>query len=392
MLGKKLPINRHASIISASVFFSLMKKAVVAGSFDLPTNGHQWMIEQGAELFDELIISVGDHPSKTPKHSVDQRIDLLEKTTRHLEHVTVATFSKLYLIDYAQSVGATHILRGIRDSNDLLYENKLRQFNEKYTKDILHTYLFPPDELSFVSSSFVRGLVGYDNWEFKVADYVPNPVYELMLLEHKGLHTTLQELSEHFNHPQGSEELWKLIFAMHLGGDRCYHNITHPTRMLAELETLPLNNKEKKLIQGAILAHDAVLKPGATNNEILSSYRINEFFPNASKQDKETMARLVIATDHTERKLTALEETIVDLDLQILGSKTPHYQEYERGIRAEYKQYDDTTYKAGRLAVLKKFYNKQPLYKTAWFRDRYEAQAKKNLREEMQRLELATTC
>ncbi|MBK1835095.1 adenylyltransferase/cytidyltransferase family protein, partial [Roseibacillus ishigakijimensis] len=58
-----------------------MRTAVYAGSFDPPTNGHLWMIEQGLALFDRLIVAIGTNPSKSYTFSVAERLDLLRAST-----------------------------------------------------------------------------------------------------------------------------------------------------------------------------------------------------------------------------------------------------------------------------------------------------------------------
>ena len=88
--------------------------AVYAGSFDPLTVGHLWMIEQGVSLFDRLIVSVGINPEKRYTFSLEDRLDMLRASLKQFRNLAVTSFSNRYLIDYAQTVGATHILRGIR--------------------------------------------------------------------------------------------------------------------------------------------------------------------------------------------------------------------------------------------------------------------------------------
>ena len=91
-----------------------MKRGVYAGSFDPVTNGHLWMIRQGVALFDELIVAIGDNPDKNYTFSVSERAEMLRKTTQEYPNLRVEVFEKLFLVDYAQMVGANYIVRGIR--------------------------------------------------------------------------------------------------------------------------------------------------------------------------------------------------------------------------------------------------------------------------------------
>ena len=96
-----------------------MRTAVYAGSFDPPTNGHVWMIEQGLRLFDHLYVAIGSNPAKTYTFSVDERIKMLRDSLPSCERLTISHFNNRYLVNYAREVDAGYILRGIRSPNDL---------------------------------------------------------------------------------------------------------------------------------------------------------------------------------------------------------------------------------------------------------------------------------
>lgn len=91
----------------------------------------------------------------------------------------------LYLIDYAQTVGATHILRGIRTESDYEYERNMRHINGDLDEKICTVFLMPPRDIAEVSSSMVEGLVGPQGWQKVVRKYVPAPVYLRLLRSHK---------------------------------------------------------------------------------------------------------------------------------------------------------------------------------------------------------------
>src|SRR5436190_1281297 len=94
------------------------KTGVYAGSFDPLTVGHMWMIQEGARLFDRLIVAVGVNPEKRYTFSLDERLVMLRDATKAVPNVSVASFSNRFLIHYAQLVGASHILRGVRSESD----------------------------------------------------------------------------------------------------------------------------------------------------------------------------------------------------------------------------------------------------------------------------------
>src|SRR2546425_12808660 len=117
---------------------------VYAGGFDPLTVGHLWMIEQGVRLFDRLIVAVGVNPDKKYSFSLEARLTMLRKSTGTFPNVSVTSFSNRYLIHYAQSVGATHILRGIRTESDYEFERTMRNINGDLDSSICTVFLMPP--------------------------------------------------------------------------------------------------------------------------------------------------------------------------------------------------------------------------------------------------------
>ena len=93
----------------------------------------------------------------------------------------MASFSERYLIHFAQSIGATHLLRGIRSESDYEYERTMRHINGDLGVNICTVFLMPPRDVAEVSSSMVKGLVGPEGWQTVVRQYVPPPVYKALL-------------------------------------------------------------------------------------------------------------------------------------------------------------------------------------------------------------------
>jgi pantetheine-phosphate adenylyltransferase len=154
---------------------------VYAGSFDPLTVGHLWMIEQGVRLFDRLTVAVGVNPEKTYTFPLEERLVMLRESTKKFRNVSVASFSNRYLIHYAQLIGATHILRGIRTESDYEFERTMRNINGDLDVGICTVFLMPPRGIAEVSSSMVRGLIGPVGWQKIVRKYVPAPVYKRLL-------------------------------------------------------------------------------------------------------------------------------------------------------------------------------------------------------------------
>lgn len=161
-----------------------MTTAVYAGSFDPPTNGHMWMIEAGARLFDELVVAVGINPQKRYVYELDERLGCLREGTAHLANVRVEHFGNRYLVDYAAEIGAEWMLRGIRGEPDFAYEQGMRNVNRDLDPEIETVFLMPPREMAECSSSFVRSLVGVEGWPAVVARYVPPATFALIERHH----------------------------------------------------------------------------------------------------------------------------------------------------------------------------------------------------------------
>ena len=158
---------------------------VYAGSFDPLTVGHQWMIQEGVRLFEDLIVSVGLNPDKKSTFSLQDRLAMVRESCRHFSNVEVTSFSNLYLMDYAKSAGASHILRGIRSAGDYEFERTMRNINGDLDPKICTVFLIPPRNIAEVSSSMVKGLIGPAGWRKIVRKYVPAAVYSQLLQLHK---------------------------------------------------------------------------------------------------------------------------------------------------------------------------------------------------------------
>lgn len=159
----------------------MIKKGVYAGSFDPITNGHMWMIKEGSKLFDEFVVVLGNNPDKHYTFSVEERLRLIEESTRDMENVKLNFMENCFLVRYAESIGANYILRGIRTENDYSFERVMKHINSDINSQIKTVFLIPPREIAEVSSSMVKGLIGPEGWQDIVEKYVPLPVYKIFL-------------------------------------------------------------------------------------------------------------------------------------------------------------------------------------------------------------------
>lgn len=169
----------------------MQTKAIYAASFDPVTNGHLWMIEQGARLFNELIVAIGINPEKKYTFSTQERMEFLRAATTEYSNVTLAVFDNQYLVKYARAIGVSYIIRGIRTEGDYEYERRMRYINSDLDSEITTLFFIPPREIAEISSSTVKGLVGPEGWERVVANYVPDIVFQA-LVERFGVNKRLE--------------------------------------------------------------------------------------------------------------------------------------------------------------------------------------------------------
>lgn len=163
-----------------------MSTAIYAGTFDILTHGHCWMIRQGAALFDNMIVAIGENPGKHPVFSLDARTAMLKTAVSIYPNCKVGTFTGQYLVDYAKEQGAKFILRGVRNAQDYQYEQAIRNVNADIAPEVTTVVLMPPRALAEVSSSLVRDLVGPAGWEKVVLPYVPGYVLARLMELHHG--------------------------------------------------------------------------------------------------------------------------------------------------------------------------------------------------------------
>lgn len=140
------------------------------------------MIEQGARLFDTLVVAVGTNPDKQSSFTIDEREVMLKEMIANVKatNIEVAVFHNRYLVEYARSVGAQFILRGIRSPTDFEYERVMRHVNEDLSPEITTVFLMPPRLIAEVSSSLVKSLVGPDGWQSTVKQFVPPGVFKML--------------------------------------------------------------------------------------------------------------------------------------------------------------------------------------------------------------------
>ncbi len=141
----------------------MKKTAIYAGSFDPVTYGHIDIIERAAWIFDRVIIAVAHNTVKNPLFTVNERVAMLKKATRHIPNTGVDDFDGL-AVDYVLKKKANVLVRGIRMVSDFEYEFQMALTNRKLADTIETIFMMPSENYSYLSSKLLKeaALLGAD--------------------------------------------------------------------------------------------------------------------------------------------------------------------------------------------------------------------------------------
>jgi pantetheine-phosphate adenylyltransferase len=160
-------------------------KAIYAGMFDPLTLGHCSIIEKASKLpFDEIVVAITINSAKKSRFELAERLEMVNKTLDWMGvsgKVTGDVFTGQFVVNYCKEVGATHLIRGIRDARDYEYELGVLETDTDIDSSIEHVFLPTERQYQRVSSTLVMSLIGPKGWQDIVKKYVPKPVYERLL-------------------------------------------------------------------------------------------------------------------------------------------------------------------------------------------------------------------
>lgn len=201
---------------------------------------------------------------------------------------------------------------------------------------------------------------------------------------------------------------WAIIRACYTAPGRYYHTLHHLMHCFAWFDAYcehhRLTRIERRTVEGILWFHDAVYVPGSPYNENLSVVLMRCVTDDAQMTQAMDWCigdGIIDTRTHTIQRVRRSRKTIpgtsvreikiitiaLDCDLAILGEDWRTYQWYTRGIRKEYGNFSDADFTAGRLAFLRKFAERNPIYGTQFFYDRLEVQARTNIAREITQLE-----
>ena len=137
-----------------------MVKAVFAGSFDPPTNGHLDIIKRASGLFESVDVVVSVNPEKHTMFSEEERVQFLKELIKPFNNVSVHSYKGI-IVNYAKEVGAKVLVRGVRSANDFGYEFELALMNQNLNPDIETVFLQSKEKYAIVKSSSIKQLAQF---------------------------------------------------------------------------------------------------------------------------------------------------------------------------------------------------------------------------------------
>ena len=138
----------------------MVRVAVYPGTFDPITNGHMDIIGRATQVADRLIVAVGAHPEKQPLFSLDERLEMVRAEIKSLQgrngaELEVRTFDGL-LMAFAEEVGATFVIRGLRAVSDFDYELQMAGMNARLNPGVETIFLMASERNLYIASNLVR--------------------------------------------------------------------------------------------------------------------------------------------------------------------------------------------------------------------------------------------
>jgi pantetheine-phosphate adenylyltransferase len=133
----------------------MVRTAVYAGSFDPITRGHEDLIKRSLQFVDRIVVAVATNVSKQPLFTLEERVTFIRSAVGDDDRVDVRQFDGL-LVDFARSVSASLIIRGLRAVSDFEYEYQMALMNRHLAPGLETVFMVPSLDTTYISSSLVR--------------------------------------------------------------------------------------------------------------------------------------------------------------------------------------------------------------------------------------------
>ncbi|ASK32272.1 hypothetical protein CEY12_20250 [Chryseobacterium sp. T16E-39] len=182
--------------------------------------------------------------------------------------------------------------------------------------------------------------------------------------------------------------LWKEIESQYSQKERYYHNLEHLDNMFSEIELVKTHISDFSNISFSIFYHDVIYDASSKLNEEKSAELAKKRLQKINREQKsiDEIFEQILATKAHQKSHDSDTNYLLDADLSILGQSSQVYLDYTKKIRKEYSIYPDLLYKPGRKKVLQHFLDLEYIFKTDYFKNRYENQARMNIESELKKL------
>lgn len=179
--------------------------------------------------------------------------------------------------------------------------------------------------------------------------------------------------------------LWKEIEKKYTEKGRHYHDLLHLENMFRELEKVKDNISDFTAVSFSVFYHDIVYDASSKSNEEKSALRAEQRLAELGLNQNEIalVSTEILATKSHQKSENMDINYLLDADLSVLGKDWETYHNYTQNIRKEYSVYPDFLYKPGRKKVLNYFLELESIFKTDYFKEKYELQAKENITAEL---------
>lgn len=169
--------------------------------------------------------------------------------------------------------------------------------------------------------------------------------------------------------------------------NRHYHTLEHIADCLQEFDEIKHQSVNPHALELAIWYHDIVNDPKVDNNEEKSAEFAQQTIKLMELRDElgQEVYKLILATKHKGNNTNIDFQSLTDIDLSIFGQNQEVFDDYENKIRKEYTHMSEDAFTKGRNSVIRYFYNWERIYKTDYFYNKYEIQARKNLEQSLKR-------
>lgn len=191
--------------------------------------------------------------------------------------------------------------------------------------------------------------------------------------------------SKYTNEDQLIESCWNELEKCYGAKGRFYHNLNHLEEMIVELNPVQHKIQDRDSLLLSVFYHDIIYNPTAADNEEKSADGAREQLEklHIPAEKIHTISKQIIATKTHKNSNDTDTDLLLDADLCILGKPWEKYLLYSLQIRKEYAVYPDTIYKQGRKKALAHLLHLKEIFKTEFFKNQYEHQARENMLQEI---------